>query len=52
MARDLLTRAARGSAMGRRFRSYWIPALLAKELPENDAPPVHVDQAPPCGNRI
>jgi phthalate 4,5-dioxygenase len=43
VARDLLTRAARGSATGRKFRSHWIPALLADELPESDAPPVHVD---------
>ena len=24
------------------FRSYWMPALLAEELPENDCPPVRV----------
>jgi phenylpropionate dioxygenase-like ring-hydroxylating dioxygenase large terminal subunit len=28
--------------MGRMFRCYWIPALLAEELPENDCPPVRV----------
>ena len=28
--------------MGRLFRSYWIPALLPEELPENDCPPVRV----------
>ena len=28
--------------MGRLFRSYWMPALLAEELPENDCPPVRV----------
>ncbi|MEO5699819.1 MAG: Rieske 2Fe-2S domain-containing protein [Casimicrobiaceae bacterium] len=28
--------------MGEVFRRYWIPALLASELPENDAPPVRV----------
>ncbi len=28
--------------MGELFRRYWIPALLAEELPENDCPPVRV----------
>jgi phenylpropionate dioxygenase-like ring-hydroxylating dioxygenase large terminal subunit len=28
--------------MGNLFRSYWIPALLAEELPENECPPVRV----------
>ncbi|HYN00029.1 MAG TPA: Rieske 2Fe-2S domain-containing protein, partial [Aestuariivirgaceae bacterium] len=28
--------------MGQLFRSYWIPALLAEELPENECPPVRV----------
>jgi phenylpropionate dioxygenase-like ring-hydroxylating dioxygenase large terminal subunit len=28
--------------MGRLFRSYWSPALLADELPENECPPVRV----------
>src|SRR5579863_4450238 len=28
--------------MGRLFRCYWIPALLASELPENECPPVRV----------
>ncbi len=28
--------------MGDLFRCYWIPALLAEELPENDCPPVRV----------
>src|ERR1700722_8159397 len=39
---DLLTRTGPGTPMGRMFRSYWIPALLAEELPENDCPPVRV----------
>jgi phthalate 4,5-dioxygenase len=30
--------------MGELFRQYWIPALLAEELPENDCPPVRVKQ--------
>ena len=28
--------------MGQLFRCYWIPALLAEELPENECPPVRV----------
>ena len=28
--------------MGEMFRRYWLPALLAEELPENDCPPVRV----------
>jgi phenylpropionate dioxygenase-like ring-hydroxylating dioxygenase large terminal subunit len=39
---DLLTQTGPGTAMGQMFRSYWIPALLAEELPENDCPPVRV----------
>jgi len=39
---DLLTQTGPGTPMGRFYRSYWIPALLAEELPENDCPPVRV----------
>ena len=39
---DLLTQTGPDTPMGRLFRSYWIPALLAEELPENDCPPVRV----------
>jgi phthalate 4,5-dioxygenase len=39
---DLLTQTAPGTAMGDFFRCYWVPALLAEELPENDCPPVRV----------
>src|SRR5262245_1053644 len=39
---DLLTRTGPGTPGGRLFRSYWIPALLAEELPENECPPVRV----------
>src|SRR3982075_3996882 len=28
--------------MGELFREYWIPALLAEELPDDDCPPVRV----------
>jgi phthalate 4,5-dioxygenase len=39
---DLLTQTGPGTPMGRMFRRYWLPALLAEELPENDCPPVRV----------
>ena len=39
---DLLTQTGPDTPMGRLFRSYWIPALLPEELPENDCPPVRV----------
>jgi phenylpropionate dioxygenase-like ring-hydroxylating dioxygenase large terminal subunit len=39
---DLLTQTGPGTPAGRLFRSYWLPALLASELPENDCPPVRV----------
>lgn len=38
----LLTRTGPDSAMGQMFRRYWLPAMLASELPENDCPPVRV----------
>jgi phthalate 4,5-dioxygenase len=38
----LLTRVERGTPMGTTMRRYWIPALLARELPEPDCPPVRV----------
>jgi phenylpropionate dioxygenase-like ring-hydroxylating dioxygenase large terminal subunit len=38
----LLTRTGPGTPMGAAMRRYWIPALLAWELPEPDAPPVRV----------
>jgi len=39
---DLLTQTGPGTPMGELFRQYWIPALLAEELPEPDCPPVRV----------
>src|SRR5215216_4923879 len=39
---ELLTRTAAGTPMGELFRRYWIPFLLASELPEPDCPPVRV----------
>ena len=39
---DLLTQTDAGTPMGEMFRRYWLPALLAEELPEDDCPPVRV----------
>ena len=39
---DLLTQTGPETPMGRLFRSYWVPALLREELPQNDCPPVRV----------
>ncbi len=52
----LLTRVARGTPMGDTMRRYWIPALLAWELPDPDGPPVRVrlldeDARVPCPGR-
>lgn len=39
---DYVTQTGPGTPMGNLFRSYWIPALLAEELPEADCPPMRV----------
>ena len=39
---ELVTQTGSGTAMGELFRCYWLPALLAEELPENDCPPVRI----------
>jgi len=39
---ELLTRTGPGTPMGELFRRYWIPAMLAGELPRPDCPPVRV----------
>lgn len=39
---DLLTQTAPDTPMGTMFRQYWMPALLASELAEDDCPPVRV----------
>jgi phenylpropionate dioxygenase-like ring-hydroxylating dioxygenase large terminal subunit len=39
---ELLTRTGPGTPMGELFRRYWIPVLLASELPTNDCPPLRV----------
>jgi phthalate 4,5-dioxygenase len=38
----LLTQSGPATAMGNLFRRYWIPALLAEELPKPDCAPVRV----------
>jgi phthalate 4,5-dioxygenase oxygenase subunit len=40
---ELLTQTDKGTPMGDLFRQYWIPAMLADELPENDCPPVRCE---------
>ncbi len=39
---ELLTRTGPGTPTGNLLRRYWIPALLADEVPEPDCPPVRV----------
>ena len=39
---DLLTQTGPGTPMGELFRRYWLPALLATELPEPDCAPVRL----------
>jgi phthalate 4,5-dioxygenase len=39
---EYLTRVGPGTPMGRLFRRYWLPVLLAQELPEPDCAPVRV----------
>ena len=39
---ERLTRVGPGTPMGHVFRRYWLPALLASELPEPDGAPVRV----------
>lgn len=39
---EVLTRVGSGTMMGDLMRSYWQPALLSAEIPENDGKPVRV----------
>jgi phthalate 4,5-dioxygenase len=39
---ETVTQTGAGTPMGNLFRRYWLPALLAEELPANDCPPVRV----------
>src|SRR5256714_1965753 len=45
---DLLTQTGPDTPGGVLFRSYWIPALLAEELPENECAPVRVKLLSEC----
>ncbi|MBI3329767.1 MAG: hypothetical protein HYZ81_24055 [Nitrospinae bacterium] len=37
---ELVTKTDPGTPMGEAMRRYWIPALLSRELPAADCPPV------------
>jgi phthalate 4,5-dioxygenase len=39
---QLITQTDQGTTMGGLIRRYWIPALLSREIPEPDCPPVQV----------
>jgi phthalate 4,5-dioxygenase oxygenase subunit len=39
---ELLTRTNPGTPAGEYFRRYWLPAMLASELPTPDCPPVRI----------
>jgi phthalate 4,5-dioxygenase oxygenase subunit len=39
---ELITRVGPGTPLGDTMRRYWLPALLAQEIPEPDCPPVRV----------
>ncbi|MPZ55413.1 MAG: Rieske 2Fe-2S domain-containing protein [Rhizobiales bacterium] len=39
---EFVTRTRPGTPVGDLFRRYWIPALLASEVPKNECPPVRV----------
>src|SRR6516162_4922519 len=39
---ELVTRIGPGTPMGDVMRRYWVPALMSRELPEPDCPPVRV----------
>src|SRR5437763_983716 len=39
---ELLTRTGPGTPMGALLRRYWLPAMLAEELPAPDCPPIRV----------
>ena len=40
---DKITETGPGTPMGDLFRRFWIPALLASELPDRDGPPVRFE---------
>ena len=45
---ELLTRVGRGTPIGELFRRYWLPVLLAGELPGPDCAPVRVKLLGEC----
>ena len=49
---ELLTRTGPATPMGEMFRRYWIPALLAEELAEDDGAPVRVQTAVRTADRV
>ena len=49
---ELVTQTGPGTPMGALFRRYWMPALLAEELPEPDCPPVRVQAAVGAPDRV
>ena len=49
---EFLTRTGPGTPMGELFRRYWLPALLAEELPEPDCPPVRVKLLSRAADRV
>lgn len=40
---ELLTRTGEGSPMGDFYRRFWLPVMLAEEIPTPDCPPVRID---------
>jgi len=38
----LVTQVGPGTPMGTLMRRFWVPALLSRQIPEPDAPPVRV----------
>ena len=39
---DLITLAGPGTPLNAAMRRYWLPAVLSREIPEPDGPPVRV----------
>jgi len=39
---DIVTQTGPGTQMGALFRCYWLPAMLAEELPHDGCPPVRI----------
>ena len=39
---QIVTRVGPGTPMGNTMRRYWVPALLASEIPEPDCAPIRV----------